>query len=275
MPPHRAAQVRELEAYLQAVVERPRQAAQIVFLCGPLSRETGYLSKTVGTAAERRAAERGEKVKFLFVDCRIDMSLVAMFNKALRSLGHAFPSRGLGFEALLQSFLETIREEGVHLVIAFGSFDLLVESDPSALFTLTELSKISRSYQAFSCMLISKSLDYLSKVDPSTRKSLPESVVVLEPYSAEQLYDMLLYRSKEAFREGAVDDMSLQMAAELASVRGDARFAVELLYVAGKFAQRAGSERVSPRHVKLAYGRLAKRVRLLGQQTPCSELKSG
>jgi len=231
----------------------------MVSLCGPFPHETASLSKTVGTAAEKKAAARGEKVKFLFVDCRIDRSLVAIFEKALRSLGHTIPSRGLSFEELLQRFLETIHEEGVHVVIAFGDFDLLVESDPSTLFTLTELSKISQSHQAFSCIMISKSLDYLTLVDPSTRKSLPENVVVLAPYSAEQLYDILLSRSQLAFREGAVDDGSLQMAAELASTRGDARYAVELLYVAGKFAQRAGSERVSPRHLRLAYGWLVKR----------------
>ena len=259
MPPHRGVQLRELEAHLQPVVERPRQSAQMVFLCGPLSHETASLSKLVGAAAEKRAAARGGKVKFLFVDCRVDRSLVAIFNRALRSLGHVYPSRGLGFEELLQRFLETISEERVHVIVALGDFDLLVESDPSALFTLTELSKISRSHQAFSCMLISTSLDYLAHVDPSTRKSLPESVVILEPYSAEQLYDILLSKSRQAFREGAVDDGSLQMAAELASVRGDARYGVELLYVAGTFAQRAGSEAVSPRHVRLAYSGLARR----------------
>ena len=227
-------------------------------LCGPLPHETTSLAKKVGTAAEKRAAARGEKVKFLFVDCRTVGSVAPIFAEVLRSLGRVRPSRRLDFEKLLYRFLATLREEGVHVIIALGDFDFLMESDPTALYTMTRLSKVSQDYQAFSCILISKSLDYLTDVDPSTRKSLQGNVVVLEPYSAEQLYDILLSRSKQAFREGAVDDRSLQMVADLASIRGDARYAVELLNLAGKFAQRAGSERVSLRHVRLAYGWLAK-----------------
>jgi len=53
----------------------------------------------------------GNRVKFLHVNCRIDRSLVAIFNKGLRALGHVYPSRGLSFEELLQAMFEELRRD--------------------------------------------------------------------------------------------------------------------------------------------------------------------
>ncbi|HVC26934.1 MAG TPA: AAA family ATPase [Nitrososphaerales archaeon] len=210
------------------------------------------LAKKLGVALEKKAAGYGNRVKFLHVNCRIDRSLVAIFNKALRSLGHVYPSRGLSFEELLQALFEELRRDRVHMVVAFDEADSLVESDPSSLYTITRIREISPDTQAFSSLLISKTLDYVKMVDLSTLSSLQRNAISLDPYSAEQLYDILLYRSQLAFREGCIDDESLQMAAEIASVYGDARYAIELIYRAGKKAEATDSGKVMPEHVRLA-----------------------
>ena len=224
----------------------------MVFLCGPLSHETASLSKTVGAAAERRAAARGEKLKFLSVDCRVDRSLLAIFDKALRSLGHTYPSRGLSFEELLQALFEELRRDRVHMLVAFDEVDSLVESDPTSLYTITRIREISPDVQVFSSLLISKTLDYVKMVDLSTLSSLQRNAISLDPYSAEQLYDILLSRSQLAFREGCIDDESLQMAAEIASMYGDARYAIDLIHRAGNKAEATASGKVMPEHVRLA-----------------------
>jgi orc1/cdc6 family replication initiation protein len=210
------------------------------------------LAKKLGVALEKRAAGYGNRVKFLHVNCRIDRSLVAIFNKALRNLGHTYPSRGLSFEELLQALFEELRRDRVHMLVAFDEVDSLVESDPSSLYTITRIREISQDAQAFSSILISKTLDYVKMVDLSTLSSLQRNAISLEPYSGEQLYDILLSRSQLAFREGCIDDASLQMAAELASIFGDARYAIELIHRAGTKAEMADAGRVIPEHVRLA-----------------------
>jgi len=66
---------------------------------------------------------------------------------------------------------------------------------------------------------------------------------------------------QQAFREGSVDDGSIRMAAELASIYGDARYAIELIYRAGKLAEVADSAKVLPEHVRRAKASLPPQFR--------------
>ena len=167
-------------------------------------------------------------------------------------LGHGYPSRGFGFEELLQSFSEALTADKVHLIVAFDEVDSLVTSDPSSLYTITRLREISQGSQVFSSLLISKTLDYLKAVDLSTLSSLQWNSISLDPYSSQQLYDILGSRSQDAFNEGCVEDDSLELAAEIASTYGDARYALDLIYRAGRMADLADSPRVTPEHVRRA-----------------------
>jgi cell division control protein 6 len=250
--PHREVQLRELEAYFHGVAERPQTVSQNVLLYGPNGAGKTMLAKKLGQLLEKKAMTYGNRVKFLHVNCRIDRSLVAIFNKALRTLGHSYPSRGLSFEELLQALFEELRRDRLHLMVAFDEVDALVESDPSSLYTITRLREISQDAQVFSSLLISKTQDYVKRVDLSTLSSLQRNEISLERYSAEQLYDILSSRGQQAFREGSVDDASLWMAAELASIFGDARYAIELIYRAGKKAEMSDSDKVMPEHVRYA-----------------------
>ncbi|MGA2664297.1 MAG: AAA family ATPase [Nitrososphaerales archaeon] len=250
--PHRGEQMRALEAYFQGVVERSGQMSQNVLLSGPIGSGKTMCAKKLGVTLEKSALLYGNRLKFFHVNCRIDRSLQAVLTKCLRFLGHGYPSRGFGFEELLQSFFEVLTEDRIHLIVAFDEVDSLVTSDTSALYTITRLREVSQGAQVFSSLLISKTLDYLKSADLSTLSSLQWNSISLDPYSSQQLYDILQSRSQDAFNDGCVDDDSLELAAEIASTYGDARYAIDLIYRAGKMAELADSPRVAPEHVRRA-----------------------
>jgi cell division control protein 6 len=142
------------------------------------------------------------------------------------------------------------------MIIAFDEVDALASSDPSSLYTITRLREVSYDTQIFSSLLISKTLDYLKMLDASTLSSIQWNTISLDPYSGDQLYDILRSRSDEAFNEGCLSDEPLQLAADIASVYGDARYALDLLWRAGKFADQADSPLVLPDQVRRAKAEL-------------------
>ena len=60
-----------------------------------------------------------------------------------------------------------------------------------------------------------------------------------------RILDILRYRAWEAFHKGVVSDEILEFIAQLSSDRRDARYAIDLLWRSGKFAELDGSDIVT------------------------------
>ena len=259
--PHREAQLKKLELYFQGVAQNASKASQTVMITGPVGAgKTMLAKKLLLELLPRKAALHGNLVKAVHVNCRIDRTLQAIMVKALKSLGQNYPTRGYSFEELLTALVEELRSNRMHLVIAFDEVDSLVLSDPASLYTITRLREMSPGAQVLSSLLISKTTDYLKRVDLSTLSSLQWNEIALDSYPSEQLADILNSRS-EAFSDGSLDDDVVQLAADIAGAYGDARYALDLIWRAGKLADDSGSPRVLPEHVRSAKASLPPQLR--------------
>jgi archaeal cell division control protein 6 len=119
---------------------------------------------------------------------------------------------------------------------------------------------MSPGSQVLSSILISKTTDYLKSVDLSTLSSVQWNEISLDYYPSEQLADIIASRS-EAFNDGCLDDDSIQFAADVAGQYGDARYALDLVYRAGKLADASESPRVLPEHIRSAKASLPPQFR--------------
>jgi len=259
--PHRDDQLKALELYFQGVTQNSNKVSQNVMLCGPIGSGKTMLAKKLGESLQKKAALYGNLVRMLHVNCRIDRTLQAVLVRALNSLGQTYPSRGYSFEELLHALVEGLKSNRIHLIIAFDEVDHLISADPSSLYTITRLRETAQGAQVFSSLLISKTLDYLKMVDGSTLSSLQWNQVMLEPYAANQLFDIISSRCEEAFNDGAIDDSCMQLAASIAGTYGDARYALDLVYRAGKQADMSESTRVLPEHIRAAKSSLPPQFR--------------
>jgi cell division control protein 6 len=151
--------------------------------------------------------------------------------------------------------MQILDEQNAYLILVIDELEALIQiggSDP--LYKLTRIQEDRlKAPQRFSLICILREPKYLDRLDHSTRSTLQRNIIHLEEYSASQLQDILKDRVDLAFKYGTVSASTLHFIAELASSEGgDARYGIELLWRAGKYADASGLSEVSPECVRKA-----------------------
>lgn len=86
--------------------------------------------------------------------------------------------------------------------------------------------------------------------------TLGQRTITFEPYTADELQDILWHRTEQAFAEGTVDQPAIALCAALASRQGgDARFALDILKMAGDIASQTGHGQVTVDQINAARDR--------------------
>jgi cell division control protein 6 len=86
----------------------------------------------------------------------------------------------------------------------------------------------------------------------AVESSFDKSKVVFEPYSADELRDILSHRADQAFTDQGIEDAAVQLAAAFAAQNGgDARYGLQMLLEAGEHALEVGEAPVNEQHVRV------------------------
>jgi cell division control protein 6 len=105
-------------------------------------------------------------------------------------------------------------------------------------------------------------LKLTEQLDASAKSTLQRNVISLAKYSDEQLVDILNDRVSMAFELATVSEDVVSLVAELAfSESGNARFAIELLWRAGKYADAEDIGLVAPECVRKAVSSIIPTIR--------------
>jgi cell division control protein 6 len=166
-----------------------------------------------------------------------------------------FPRRGYSAEELLRILLQILDEENAYVILALDEFESLIEQESSeAVYKLTRLQEIRQNEpQRISLICILRSLKAIEKLDASTRSTLQSNIINLVKYSKQQLIDILNDRVSLAFKSLTVPEDTVSLAADIAfSEGGNARFGIELLWRAGKYADAEDSDVAVPECVRKA-----------------------
>jgi len=221
-----------------------------LFLYGKTGAGKTAVTKHVVQQLLEFASNKNIPVKGTYVNCRNHNSKYRVLIKIVKEL---YPEENfLGFSsAFVYEKLLDYAKKGNQLVLILDEIDKIKDVD-DLVYSLTR-GNDELTIGGISLVGISNNLMFKDKLDPRTKSSLCEKELVFPPYNAAELSEILLQRSKIAFKPGTVEDSAINLAAAIAAQEsGDARTAVMLLLRAGDLADRKEIEKVTDEDVKKA-----------------------
>lgn len=254
--PHREHEQRLLKEFFNFLLKFPERMAQRVIITGDIGTGKTVLAQRFGADMISEAGKHNVKLHYIHVNCReYRGNLLLILQYAVAVLRSTFPKRGFSAEEILASLVQCLDEDNAYAILALDEFDSLIEHEGSdAIYKLTRLQETRRDKpQRLSVLCIIRDLSLLNKLDASARSTLQRNVICLEKYSEPQLVDILNDRVAMAFEKSAVPTDTVCLIADLArSESGNARFAIELLWRSGKYADVEDAEEVLPENVRKA-----------------------
>jgi cell division control protein 6 len=258
--PYREEQLKELETYFSGFLENPGSMYPKVILIGRPGSGKTVTSRKFGNYV----MQSSKVVRYVHVSCFLNRTLISVLKDVGLQLNIPVPKRGFSTEEMLKILLDVVKEKNIYAIITLDDvFHLVNNSGPHALGTLIRLGEeyVSRGDKyRFGIVLISQDLTFRDQLDRSSQSSLGNAIIRFEPYTKDQIFEILLSRAQEALMDGAYDEEILEMIADVAGVdewqsndhRGDARYAIDILWRSAKIAEMRGSDRILPEHVREA-----------------------
>lgn len=247
--PNREEQIRRLGRFFRTVFENRVGVSQSTVVTGRVGSGKTAMTRKFGDMVEKRKG-----FDYVHVNCRRHNTASLAVYRVLQHFDSGHPKRGYSMEEMVDSLSKILERRDRYLFLALDEVDCLMDKGGGDL--IYSLSRIAddTSESRLSLLYVARDTSFRDDLDESTRSTLRSNVIELEGYSEDELHDILDQRVELAFHPGKVAEESENLIADIASEWGNARFAIELLWKAGKKADDEYAERVVPEHVRFAKG---------------------
>ncbi len=253
---HRKLQLNLLNQFFRFAVESPGRMTQRALIMGNIGTGKTVLAQHFGLNITKEAKERNINLHYVHINCReCKGSLFMILQRIITKFYPNFPRRGYSAEELLQALMQILDEKDAYLILTLDELESLISNGGSdAIYNLSRIQEDRiNAPKRLSLICILRQPEHLETLDPSTRSTLQRNIIRLENYLETQLEDILDDRVNLAFRDGTVPAQTMGLIAELGnSEGGNARYSIELLWRAGKYADASEIREVTPECVRNA-----------------------
>ena len=253
--PHREAQLRSLRNFFSFVLERPYEMARNVLLVGGIGSGKTALSQRFGVDIEEEARRKGLRIKYVHINCQeCRGSLFLILWRVMRAFHPNFPRRGFSAEEVLGMVLDVLDDRNAYLIVTLDELEALIRKGGTvAVYTLTRIQEERMGApRRLSLIGILRDVRWLDRLEESARSTLQRNIIHLPKYTGRELLDIVRYRANLALRDGVIGNEVIEMITDMATESGDARYALDLLWRAGKYADESFSPVILAEHVRRA-----------------------
>ncbi|HDD70699.1 MAG TPA: AAA family ATPase, partial [Candidatus Woesearchaeota archaeon] len=206
------------------------------------------------------AKQKNIPLKIIFVNCKLKKiadTEYRLLSYILKEYGKEIPFTGIPTDDVYARFYEILDEKPHQLLLILDEIDELIKKAGDEF--LYNITRIELKKTKICIVGISNDLNFTDRLDARVRSSMSEEEIIFPPYDADQIFQILQERAKQAFQEGAIDDATIaKCAAYAAREHGDARKALDLLRVAGELAERQEQKKVTTEHIDQAEEKIEK-----------------
>ena len=263
--PHRRQQLEILASMFKLVLEKPGASCQKVILIGPVGTGKTVVCKYFGKNISDYAKQMDVNLLYIHVNCHKNRTLYAVMKYVSDKLKIPTPTRGFSTQELFRIIWSTLENKNSYLILTLDEIDYLIShSGGEVLYDIARVSdEFIEEEIRINFILVTRDVTSLVMLDESIKSSLLHNIINFNPYTAKEIYDILKARVtvEKAMREEAVSEDVYEIIGEIVGIdkggKGDARLALEILWKAGKIAERQGLNHVTAEHVRIAYENIA------------------
>ncbi|MEM1559955.1 MAG: ORC1-type DNA replication protein [Ignisphaera sp.] len=258
--PHREQQLRQLAEIFKPIILSPGSVFMRAMMVGGIGVGKTATAKMFGKEVRQIAVEHGLDLRYVHINCHRDRTLYEVVSEIARQLSAPIPIRGLSAREILLALLNYLEKHDIYVIATLDEFNYFVatEGNDAVYFIIRVYDEYSEVKKRINYIFVSRDISALDLLDPTTESYILRHMIRFEPYTSDELLDILVYRRDLAFYEGTVDDDILRYIADHKGADkggdGNARSALEALLLAGQAADYEGSHKVKIEHVRKALG---------------------
>ena len=263
--PHRQGQIQQIVHVFSGTITDPDKFPPTVLqVIGP----AGIGKTSTVIISSRQIEEQFKKNRLHLKTAYINLKLqggnkFAIYRFLLERIAPTLPAQGLSAEEMLRYLLQYLRENKEFALIIMDEIDYLIKTskDSSIIYDLTRLNEFEpdKPCNIKGVVFIARSTEFYSRLDPAELSTLGRMSIEFKPYSAAQVSDILESRCAQAFASKSVGSDIIDKVASITTseeVKGDVRYALDLMLYAGNLAESEGTGRVTLDQIRKVHGQI-------------------
>ncbi|MEM0123032.1 MAG: AAA family ATPase [Conexivisphaerales archaeon] len=250
--PYREKALNDLETlFLDSVKKKSFMVQQIVGDVG-----TGKTA-TMFRFAKNVVQKSKSDIKYSYVNPRQHGSTrLLIFRQMAYQLAPESYSTSLSAEELLLQTLMTLEKLNRIGILLLDDVDFALKKNREPIiYNLTRLNESMPSGRIMIPIIVisSRTMNFRDELDRAELSSLGNRVLFFERYNSEQVFNILLKRASESLNITAYNENIIKYIADITSrppVYGDIRYALDILFNAGRLAESRGNDAITVEHIR-------------------------
>lgn len=246
--PHRKSQMEALAICIRPALRNGRPVNAVVLGSCATGKTTAI--KKIFEMVEKTSG----KVICVYINCQLHTTRFGIFSQIYQKIfGHTPPETGVPFSRIYQNIMQHLSSHEQALVVALDDINnLFYSKNANKIFY-----DILRAHEAFKgvktgVFAILSDIEFRFMLDKNVNSIFIPQEIIFNPYTKEEMGDILRERVKIGFYGDVISDELLDEITEHASSSGDLRVGIDLLRISGNLAEADASKTIEEKHIKEA-----------------------